>query len=165
MKQTRRTIYRGGYVQFENLTYRGENLAGYAGENVVLRYDPRDITTVLVYRQESGAEVFLARAFAQDLGTEQVSLDEAKAASRQVRQEGKTISNRAVFEEVRDRDIFLDQKKTRKQRQKEEQATLKPIPPHQKQPESEDIEHLEVEADAELVVRRKVKIWTDDDWS
>jgi putative transposase len=52
MKQTRRSIQRGGYLQFENLMYRGEYLAGYAGENVVLRYDPRDITTVLVYRQE-----------------------------------------------------------------------------------------------------------------
>lgn len=48
MKQTRRSIYRGGYLQFENLTYRGEYMAGYAGESVVLRYDPKDITTVLL---------------------------------------------------------------------------------------------------------------------
>ena len=74
MKQTRRTIYRNGYLQFENLTYQGENLAGYAGESVVLRYDPRDITTVLVYQQKGGKEEFLARAFAQDLETEQLSL-------------------------------------------------------------------------------------------
>ncbi|PZO41929.1 MAG: transposase [Pseudanabaena frigida] len=125
MKQTRRTIYKNGYVQFENLMYRGENLAGYAGENVVLRYDPRDMTTVWVYRQEGGVEVFLARAFAQDLETEQVSLDETKAASRQIRKEGKTINNRAISEEVRDRDIFLSQKKNRKQRQKEEQALVR----------------------------------------
>lgn len=60
MKQTRRTIYKGGYFQFENLMYEGENLAGYAGENVVLRFNPRDITTVLVYRPEKDREVFLA---------------------------------------------------------------------------------------------------------
>jgi putative transposase len=49
MKQARRSVQRGGYLQFENLMYRGDRLAGYAGENVILRYDPRDITTVLVF--------------------------------------------------------------------------------------------------------------------
>ncbi len=53
MKQTRRSIYRGGCVQFENLTYQSDELAPFAGETVVLRYDPRDITTVLVYRRET----------------------------------------------------------------------------------------------------------------
>jgi len=102
MKQTRRTIYRNGYLQFENLTYQGVNLAGYAGENVILRYDPRDITTILVYRIEGGKEVFLARAYAQDLQTEEFSLDEAKASSRKVREAGKTVSNRSILAEVRD---------------------------------------------------------------
>jgi putative transposase len=92
MKQTRRSIYRGGYLQFENLTYRGENLAGYAGETVALRYDPRDITTVLAYRTEGDREVFLACAYAQDLETEQLSIDEAKASSRKVREAGKAVS-------------------------------------------------------------------------
>ncbi|MFM6207343.1 Mu transposase C-terminal domain-containing protein, partial [Planktothrix sp.] len=53
MKQTKRRIQRGGYLQFENLMYRGENLGGYAGENVILRYDPRDITMILVYHYEA----------------------------------------------------------------------------------------------------------------
>lgn len=125
MKQTRRTIYRNGYLQFENLTYLGENLAGYAGESVVLRYDPRDITTLLVYRMERDKEVFLARAYAQDLQTEELSLDEAKASSRKVREAGKTISNRSILAEVRDRETFTTQKKTKKERQKLEQAELK----------------------------------------
>ncbi len=125
MKQTRRTIYRSGYIQFENLTYKGENLAGYAGENVVLRYDPRDITTVLVYRQKGSKEEFLARAFAQDLETEQLSLDEAKASSLKVRKAGKEVSNRSILAEVRDRQTFTTQKKTKKERQKTEQAELK----------------------------------------
>ena len=125
MKQTRRTIYRNGYLQFENLTYLGENLAGYAGESVVLRYDPRDITKILVYRIERDKEVFLARAYAQDLQTEELSLDEAKASSRKVREAGKTISNRSILAEVRERDTFTTQKKTKKERQKLEQAELK----------------------------------------
>jgi putative transposase len=82
MKQTRRRIQRGGYIQFENLMYRGEYLAGYAGETVILRYEPRDITEVLVYRQEGNKEVFLARAFAQDLETESIALDEANTNLR-----------------------------------------------------------------------------------
>ena len=125
MKQTRRTIYRNGYLQFENLTYLGENLAGYAGESVVLRYDPRDITKILVYRIERDKEVFLARAYAQDLRTEELSLDEAKASSRKVREAGKTISNRSILAEVRDRETFTTQKRTKKERQKLEQAELK----------------------------------------
>lgn len=149
MKQTRRSIYRGGYVQFENLTYRGENLAGYAGENVVLRYDPKDITTLLVYRQKVNKEEFLARAYAQDLETEELSLDEAKAMSRRIRQAGKAISNRSILAEVRDRETFVNQKKTKKERQKAEQAVVekakKPVPV---KPE-EEIEVASVDSEPE----------------
>jgi len=58
-------VYRNGYLQFANLTYQGEHLAAYAGERVVLRYHPRDITTVFIYQLEGGKEVFLTRAHAQ----------------------------------------------------------------------------------------------------
>ncbi len=125
MKQIRRQIQRGGYLQFENLMYRGELLAGYAGESVVLRYDPRDITTILVYRTEGDKEVFIARAIAQDLETEELSLDEAKAISRRVREAGKAVSNRSILAEVREREVFPTQKKTKKERQKLEQAEVK----------------------------------------
>ncbi|MEH2013836.1 Mu transposase C-terminal domain-containing protein [Nostoc sp.] len=125
MKQTRRQIQRGGYLQFENLMYRGELLAGYAGESVVLRYDPRDITTILVYCIEGDKEVFIARAYAQDLETEELSLDEAKASSRKVREAGKAVSNRSILAEVRERETFPTQKKTKKERQKLEQAEVK----------------------------------------
>ncbi|MBN3922680.1 MAG: Mu transposase C-terminal domain-containing protein [Nostoc sp. NMS4] len=125
MKQTRRQIQRGGYLQFENLMYRGELLAGYAGESVVLRYDPRDITTILVYRIEGDKEVFIARAYAQDLETEELSLDEAKASSRKVREAGKAVTNRSILAEVRERETFQTQKKTKKERQKVEQAEAK----------------------------------------
>lgn len=150
MKQTRRSIYRGGYVQFENLTYRGEHLAGYAGENVVLRYDPRDITTILIYSREGAQEVFLARAYAQDLETEQLSLDEAKASSRKIREAGRAISNRSILAEVRDRDVFLPQnKKSRKERQKIEQAGVRIY----RQPvatEPEELEAAPMETEPEM---------------
>lgn len=144
MKQTRRTIYRGGYLQFENLTYQNDDLAAHAGETVVLRYDPRDITTVLVYRQEVEREksdyplaeseqplkwikeVFLSSAQIQDFEGEQISLDEARDMSRHIREEGKAVNHDSMLDEARDREAFLDQKeKTRRDRQKEEQATIR----------------------------------------
>lgn len=44
MRRDRRTVYRSGYIQFANLTYLGEHLAAYAGEMVIIRYNPRDST-------------------------------------------------------------------------------------------------------------------------
>ncbi|MEH2241374.1 Mu transposase C-terminal domain-containing protein [Nostoc sp.] len=133
MKKTRRSIYKGGYVSFENITYRGEYLSAYAGESVILRFDPRDISTVFVYRQDSGKEVLLSQAHAIDLETEQISLEEAKAASRKIRDAGKQISNKSILAEVRDRDIFIKQKKkSHKERKKEEQAQVHPVYEHPK---------------------------------
>ncbi|WP_432813325.1 Mu transposase C-terminal domain-containing protein [Pantanalinema sp. GBBB05] len=147
MKQTRRTIYRSGYLQFENLTYQSDDLVAYAGEAVVLRYDPRDITTVLVYRQQVEREksdyplaeseqplkwikeVFLGSAQIQDLEGEKISLDEARDMSRSIREAGKAVNHNSMLDEARDREAFLEQKKkTRRDRQKEEQATIRP--PH-----------------------------------
>jgi putative transposase len=127
MKQARRQIQRGGYLQFENLMYRGENLGGYGGESVVVRFDPSDITTILIYRREGENEVFLARAHAQDLETEELSIDEAKAMSRKIREKGKEVTNRSILAEIRDRDIFVNQKPTQKERKKSEQAKVKQV--------------------------------------
>lgn len=121
MKEARRTIQRGGTLLFENVMYRGEYLAGYAGETVSLRFNPNDITTVMVYQKEKNRDVFLARAYAQGLETEQLSYEEAKAASRRLRAAGKTVSNQAMLQEVLERDALTETKKNRKQRQKEEQ--------------------------------------------
>lgn len=135
MKETRRTIYRGGSIQFENLVYQNDDLAAHAGNKVVIRYDPRDITTVLVYEQETvqnaqglpllKREIFLATAKAQDLETEQLSQEDAKAISDNIRQLGKAVDNHSILDEMRDREAFLNQKKkSRRDRQKEEQAML-----------------------------------------
>ncbi len=112
---------RDGYIRFENLIYKGENLAGYAGERVALRFDPTDITQVLVYRREEGKDVFLARAFAQDLETETLSLEEIKATNKKIRDRGKSISNHSILEEVKERDIFVAKKTTKKEKRKQEQ--------------------------------------------
>jgi putative transposase len=122
MKVARRTVQRGGHLQFENVIYRGEHLEGYAGETVIVRYDPRDITTIWIYRQEKQQEVFLTRAHAQGLETEQLSMDDAKASAKRLREAGKTVSNQSILLEVMEREAFMEGKKTHKQRQKEEQS-------------------------------------------
>ncbi|MEH2296082.1 Mu transposase C-terminal domain-containing protein [Nostoc sp.] len=141
MKKTRRSIYKGGYVSFENIMYRGDYLAAYAGESVLLRYDPRDISTVFVYRQDSGKEVLLSQAHAIDLETEQISLEEAKATSRTIRSAGKQLSNKSILAEVQDRDNFIKKKKkTHNERKKEEQAQVHSTKPFQTKEPVESVE-------------------------
>jgi putative transposase len=127
MKTIRRTVQRGGNVQFENVMYQGEYLAGYAGKTVSIRYDPRDITTIWIYHQEQNKEKFLTRAHAHDLETEQLSVDEAKASAKRVRSAGKSITNKAILYDVIDRSIDREAtiKPSRKQRQENEQAYKK----------------------------------------
>jgi putative transposase len=134
MRRERRTVYRGGHIQFAGLVYRGEYLGGYAGESMVVRYTPRDITTVLVYRLEGGKEVFLTRAHAADLETEDLPLAEAQAIGRRLRAAGREVTNRSVLAEVSSRDAEVSaSKKTRKspskgEKAKEVQSKKEPVP-------------------------------------
>lgn len=116
MRRERRHVYRGGYLQFANLSYQGEHLAGYSGEEVIIRYDPWDITTVLVYQQTSKGEQFVARAHASGLETETLSYREAQAISGRLRRLGKAITNESVLFEVRDRDAVVEKLRREKRR-------------------------------------------------
>lgn len=109
MRQDQRRVYQGGYVRFANLIYQGEYLAGYAGEKIVLRYDPRDITTLLVYRQRGAKDIFLTRAHAQNLATEKLSLSEAKAIGRRLRKAKQEVTNQSVLAELRARTQFVNE--------------------------------------------------------
>jgi len=125
MRRDRRIVYRSGYIQFANLTYLGEHLAAYAGESVIIRYNPCDITTVLIYQLQESKEVFLTRAHAVGWETETLSYAEAQAMSQRSRQSGQAISNRSMLEEVRDRDQRV-KKLQRQKRQKREAEVMKP---------------------------------------
>lgn len=124
MRRDQRKLYRSGYVQFANLTYQGEHLAAYAGESVILRYDPRDITTVLVYQVKGAKEEFLTRAHAQGWETETLSYAEAQAISERKREAGRAISNRSMLEEVRDRETRI--KKLQKQQKQSGNLSITP---------------------------------------
>ena len=108
MRQDRRRVYQGGYIRFANLLYKGEYLEGYVGQQVVLRYNPQDITSLYVYRNQGDRDVFLTRAHAQNLETERLSLLEAKAISCRLRQARQEITNESVLSEVRDRTRFVE---------------------------------------------------------
>jgi putative transposase len=127
MRRDQRRVYRSGYLQFASLTYQGEHLAAYAGETVILRYNPRDITTVYVYQIQDNKEVFLARAHAMGWETETLSYREAQALSERRRAAGKAISNGSMLEEVRDRGQRI--KKLQKQQKQQKQNENTPAKP------------------------------------
>ncbi|WP_244946957.1 Mu transposase C-terminal domain-containing protein [Legionella israelensis] len=66
-----RTVHRQG-IKFQGFRYLSPILAGYVGEKVVIRYDPRDMAEIRVFYQNK----FLCRAFAQELESQTVSLKE-----------------------------------------------------------------------------------------
>lgn len=133
MWRDQRTVYRSGYLQFASLTYQGEHLAAYAGETVILRYNPRDITTVYIYQLQDNKEVFLTRAHAIGWETETLSYREAQALSERRRAAGKAIDTGAQLAEVRDRDRRVKQVQ-RQQRQKPDVTPVSPptLPPSPK---------------------------------
>lgn len=122
MRRERRTVYRSGYIQFANLTYIGEHLAAYAGESVIIRYNPRDITTIFIYQLQDSKEVFLTRAHAQGWETETLSYAEAQALGQRRREAGKAISNRSMLQEVQERDNTV--KKLQRQKKKQQNADV-----------------------------------------
>ena len=125
MRRDRRVVYRGGYIQFANLNYRGEHLEGYSGSWVVLRYNPRDITSILIYREEGGKDIFLSRAHATGLETEMLSYAEVQAMSQRLRKARKAISNQSMLNEVRSRDREIEEHQRRRTKRSVQSAMLK----------------------------------------
>ncbi|HEY9747680.1 MAG TPA: Mu transposase C-terminal domain-containing protein [Allocoleopsis sp.] len=126
MRRDQRRVYRSGYVQFASLIYQGEHLAAYAGETAILRYNPRDITTVYVYQLQDNKEVFLTRAHAMGWETETLSYREAQALSERRRAAGRAIDTGLQLAEVRDRDRRVKQV----QRQQRRKSDADPISSH-----------------------------------
>lgn len=143
MRQDRRRVYRGGYIRFANLLYKGEYLEGYIGQQVVLRYNPRDITSLYIYQNKGERDIFLTRAHAQNLETERLSLPEAKAISRRLRQARQEITNESVLSEVRSRTQFIEAVLAKK-RPPEASEPLADSQAHDSDPDApEDSEELE----------------------
>ncbi|MEH2385131.1 MAG: Mu transposase C-terminal domain-containing protein [Nostoc sp.] len=144
MKAAERVVYDNGYLNFSGLRYRGENLGAYAGEKVVLRFDPRDITMMLVYGRKNNKEIFLARAYAVGLEAERLSVEEVKYARKKAENSGKGINNVSILEEAIRRRNFLKNKKskTKAERRRAEQERIEPIPQRYEEKENEQIDKL-----------------------
>jgi putative transposase len=85
-----RRVHRDG-IRFTGLRYIDPTLAAYVGEEVLLRYDPRDITEVRIFHEGR----FLCRAVCQELAGETVPLREViRARERRRRELRRTIRDR-----------------------------------------------------------------------
>jgi putative transposase len=72
-----RRVHQDG-LRFQSLRYIDPTLASYVGEDVTIRYDPRDMAELRVYHHER----FLCRAVCQELAGETVSLKDIIRARR-----------------------------------------------------------------------------------
>ena len=167
MRKTRRSVYRSGYLKFENILYQGEYLGGYEGKFVTLRYDPDDITTVWVYYREAdkNEEAFLTRAHATGLEGEKLSLWEAKAASKRIRKAGRAVSNESVLAEVRDRNAAIEEEKSKKVRKKSEQNRLYGAdkPAEASDVAKEEPELLPIDTTSKEPQQPRYKVWDYDE--
>jgi putative transposase len=90
---TTRQVRRDG-IHFQNLRYLDLSLADYIGEEVVIRYDPRDMAEIRVYYNEA----FLCRAVCQELADQTISLQEIiRARNRRRRALQGTIKERSTL--------------------------------------------------------------------
>ena len=72
--KTRRVQQDG--IRFRGLRYLDLTLGGYVGEDVTIRYDPRDMAEIRVYHQDR----FLCRAICQEIAGQTISLKDIIAA-------------------------------------------------------------------------------------
>ena len=78
-------------IRFQGLRYMDLTLAAYVGEEVILRYDSRDLAEIRVFHQDC----FLCRAICQELAGQTVSLRQIIQACNQRRKElRQTLSDR-----------------------------------------------------------------------
>ena len=83
-------------IRFQGFRYIDVILAAYVGEEVTIRYDPRDMAEIRVYHREA----FLCRAVCQEIAGETVSLKEILQARNARRRELRTAltTRRTVVE-------------------------------------------------------------------
>lgn len=97
-----RRIHQDG-IRFQGLRYIDLNLAAFVGEEVMIRYDPRDLAEIRVYHQNH----FLCRAVCQELAGQTVGIKEiAKARDERRRQLQHVIRERRSLVEVLTRPLI-----------------------------------------------------------
>jgi putative transposase len=84
-------------IRFQGLRYMDLTLAAYVGEDVIIRYDPRDMAEIRVYHQDA----FLCRAVCHAIAGETLALkDLIRARKQQQRHITTTLRQRAAAVEA-----------------------------------------------------------------
>ena len=95
---TPRKVHRDG-IRCHGLRYLDLTLAAYVGEQVTVRYDPRDLAEIRVFHQGR----FLCRAVSAELAASTISLKDLQAARNRRRRELRTerTSRRSLVDDLR----------------------------------------------------------------
>ena len=103
MKSVPRKVEKYGCVRFKKLRYQGDCLASKAfeGKPVSLRYDQRNIATLLVYSYSTTSQVqeFVGTVQAVGLERERFALSEWEALKQKMRDQEKEIDNTILMSE------------------------------------------------------------------
>ena len=84
-------------MHFQGLRYLDPVLAAYVGEQVTIRYDPRDLAEIRVFHDET----FLCRVICPELAGQTIALKDLLAA--------RNARRRALRQGLRDRTSVVDQ--------------------------------------------------------
>ncbi len=88
-----RRVHQDG-IHFQGFRYMNVNLAGFVGEHVVVRYDPRDLAEIMVYNNNN----FLCRAVCAELANQTLTLKSLVKARNDRRKELRTaITSRSAI--------------------------------------------------------------------
>ena len=125
MKIAYRNVEKYGSVNFLGWIYQGDCLLDYERKQVSLRYDKRNITTVIAYTRPINGEPgeFLGFIQARDFKRERMSLAELNYIKKKLRNEGKEVDNSSILNERLSifEDVEQNRKERRRRRRKEAQ--------------------------------------------
>lgn len=134
LKSKKRKVEKHETFNFECLKYQVPSLKENSQEFIQIRYDPRDISSVLAYTYSEEPEIsdYLGVAQARDLEHERISLKEWRQIKQKLRQAEKKIDNTALLSERLNLQQFSQEKikkksqkaRRRKAQDKLEQQTL-----------------------------------------
>ena len=120
LKQAHRKVQKYGTIQFENLIYTADCLNDYIGEEISLRYDPRNIVTLLAYTASKNNQPseFIGVIKARYFEDEQMTFDELKWIVQKLKRQVKKSDNISILNERYNHLNFLAQKRTEKRRRR-----------------------------------------------
>ncbi|ODH02147.1 hypothetical protein A4S05_25310 [Nostoc sp. KVJ20] len=124
MKATYRNVEKYGSVNFGGLVYQGDSLVGYEGQKISLRYDQRNILTLLAYTRPSNAQPgeFIGVVKARDLEKERLSLGELNWIKKKLREKAKEVDNSSILNErLKIVEEVEEGRKSRRKRQRKAQ--------------------------------------------